>query len=178
MLKKNLHEALNDQLNFELYSGYIYLSMAQWFKSVNLPGFARWMEVQTLEEYSHAMKFAGYLADRGATVTLAAVPQPKTAWESPLAAFETTLHHERVVTGRINDLVTLALKEKDHATTAFLQWFVTEQVEEEANAEGIIARLKLTENAPGALYALDQELGSRVFAVPPGTTILGAAKKA
>lgn len=161
MLSKKMEKALNEQLNAELYSAYLYLAMSAWFESQNLPGFAAWMRIQDREETTHAMKFFKFVAERRGRVVLKAIEEPAKDWKSPLAAFEAALEHERYITGRIGDLVNLAVEEKDHATNAFLQWFVNEQVEEEATADSIIQKLKMAEKAPGAMLMLDHELGQR-----------------
>ena len=161
MISKKVEKALNEQLNAELYSAYLYLSMAAWFESQNLPGFASWMRIQTREENTHAMKFFGFVNERRGRVTLKAIEEPAKEWKSPLAAFEAALEHEQYITGRIDDLVNLAATEKDHATAAFLQWFVNEQVEEEASVDRIVQQFKMANNAPGALLMLDHELGER-----------------
>ncbi len=169
MLNEKLQEALNDQLNAELYSSYLYLSMAAYFHSINLGGFANWMRIQTQEELIHVMKFFDYVNERGGRVDLRVVEGPPTEWKSPLAAFEHALKHEQMVSGRINDLVDMAIDERDHATNGFLQWFVTEQVEEEASVDGVVQKLKLVGDAGGGLFMLDQELGLRVFVAPAGS---------
>jgi ferritin len=161
MISKKVEKALNEQLNAELYSAYLYLSMAAWFESQNLPGCAAWMRIQTREENTHAMKFFGFVNERRGRVTLKAIEEPAKEWKSPLAAFEAALEHEQYITGRIDDLVNLAATEKDHATAAFLQWFVNEQVEEEASVDRIVQQFKMANNAPGALLMLDHELGER-----------------
>jgi len=161
MLSKKMEKALNEQLNAELYSAYLYLAMSAWFESQNLPGFAAWMRIQDREETIHAMKFFKFVAERRGRVALKAIEEPAKDWKSPLAAFEAALEHEQYITGRIGDLVNLAVEEKDHATNAFLQWFVNEQVEEEATADGIIQKLRMAEKAPGAMLMLDHELGQR-----------------
>lgn len=170
MLSEKMAEALNRQLNAELYSAYLYLSMAAYFYDQGLNGFANWMVVQNQEETLHAMKFFNYLKDRGARIRLAAIEQPPTDWSSPLEVFEATLKHEQKVTSLINQLMDLALAERDHATTVFLQWFVTEQVEEEASANDIVQRLRLIGNDANALFVLDRELATRVFTPPTTTT--------
>ena len=142
MLSQNMEQALNKQLNAELYSAYLYLSMAAYYYSINLNGFANWMTVQNLEETMHAMKFYNYINERGGRITLAQIDAPPTNWNSPLEVFEETLKHEEKVTGLINNLVDLAIAERDHAANAFLQWFIIEQVEEEASANEIIQNLK------------------------------------
>ncbi len=172
MLSDTMNKALNGQVNAEFYSAYLYLSMSNYFKRVNLPGFAKWMEVQTLEELTHAMKFYNFINERGKKVTLKGIDGPPTEWDSPLAVFENAYQHEIKVTGLINNLVDLAIEEKDHATNNFLQWFVSEQVEEEASANEVIQKLSLAKDNQGALFMLDQELGQRMFTIPTGTTIL------
>ena len=168
MISDKMQAAINDQLNFELYSAYIYFSMTAYYHALNLPGFANWMTVQAREEMVHANKFYTYLNDRGGRVLLQPITGPETEWDSPLASFEDALAHEEIVTRRINDLMNLAIEERDHATTAFLQWFVTEQVEEESNANAVIRQLKLIGDDRGGLFMLDRELALRVF-VPPAT---------
>jgi ferritin len=166
MLSGKMQKALNEQLNWELFSSYLYLSMSAFFHSVTLPGFANWMKVQALEELTHADKFFNFINERGGRVRLQPVKGPETQWTSPLAAFEDALGHEEKVTARINDLVDLALKERDHATHIFLQWFVTEQVEEEASAAEVVQKLRLIADHPASLFLLDQELGRRTFTAP------------
>jgi ferritin len=166
MISKKMEEALNGQVNVEMYSAYLYLSMESYFKSLNLNGFASWMRVQTQEELMHAMKIYDFINERGGRVTLKAIEGPPTKWGSPLVVFEAVYAHEQKVTGLINELVDLAIKEKDHATNTFLQWFVNEQVEEESSADEIVQQLKMMENAPGGMFMLDRELGQRVFTPP------------
>ena len=161
MLTKKMEKALNEQLNAELYSAYLYLAMSAWFESQNLPGLAGWMRIQHREETSHAMKFFKFVAERRGRVTLSAIEEPAKEWKSPLAAFEAAFEHEQYITGRIGDLVNLASAEKDHATSTFLQWFVNEQVEEESSVDSIIQKLKMAEKAPAAMLMLDQVLGQR-----------------
>jgi len=168
MISKKMEEALNRQVNAELYSAYLYLSMESYFKSLNLSGFANWMRVQTQEEVTHAMKIYDFINERGGRVTLKAIEGPQTKWDSPLAVFEAVYAHEQKVTSLINDLVDLAIKEKDHATNSFLQWFVNEQVEEESSGDEVVKQLKMMENAPGGMFMLDRELGQRIF-TPPAT---------
>jgi len=161
MLTEKMENALNNQLNAELYSGYLYLSMNAYFKSINLDGFANWMYFQAQEELTHAMKLYDFIISRGGRVKLAQVEAPPTLWDSPLAVFEATLEHERKVTGLINDLVDRALEAHDHATNIFLQWFVSEQVEEEENVGGVLEQLKLMGEAKGGLFMIDRELAKR-----------------
>ncbi len=166
MVSENMEKALNAQLNAEIYSGYLYLSMAAYFEDEDLSGFANWMRVQANEELEHGIKFYDYIIRRGASVTLTAIEGPQTEWESPLAAFEHVLEHEKMVTGLINDLVNIAIEEKDHATNNFLQWFVEEQVEEEENAMELVGKVKRAQNSVDLMYTLDSELASRVYTPP------------
>lgn len=161
MLSKTMEEALNRQINRELYSSYLYLGMAAYFESVNLRGFASWMHVQANEERSHARKFYDYVYARQGRVVLAAIEAPKEKWPSTGKVFDEVYAHEQKVTGMINNLVDLAVKEKDHATFEMLQWFVKEQVEEEANAVQIVDRIKVLGDVPGHLFCLDHELSKR-----------------
>ena len=161
-----MEKALNEQVNAEMYSAYLYLSMEAYFKSLNLIGFANCMRVQTQEEMMHAMKIYEFIDERGGRITLKAIDGPQTKWDSPLAAFKAVYEHEQKVTGLINNLVNLAIEEKDHATNTFLQWFVNEQVEEESSADQMVQQLKMMENAPGGMFMLDREMGQRVFTPP------------
>jgi ferritin len=161
MLPEKMETALNGQLNAELYSAYLYLSMNAYFRSVNLDGFANWMYYQAQEEVTHAMKFYDFINSRGGRVKLSQIDAPATEWNSPLAVFEATLEHEQKVTGLINDLVELALEEHDHATNIFLQWFVSEQVEEEESVGGVLEQLRLMGEAKGGLFMIDRELAKR-----------------
>jgi len=169
MLNDKVQDALNKQLNAELYSAYLYLSMSAYFHSVNLPGFANWMRVQTQEELVHAMKFYDYVGERGGRVTLGQVEAPLKDWDSATAVFEHVYEHEQKVTGLIDSLVNLAITEKDHATNKFLQWFVSEQVEEESSASDVLQKVKLAAGRADELFMLDQELAQRVF-TPPATS--------
>lgn len=164
-------DALNRQVKWELYSAYFYLSMSSYFESTGLKGFANWMRVQAEEELFHAMKFYDYIISRGGRVKLLQIDEPPSEWASPLDVFENVFAHEQKVTGLINALLDLAIEKKDYATQSMLQWFVNEQVEEEANAEEIVQKLKLMqgERGIGLLYMLDKELGQRVF-TPPATS--------
>ena len=161
MLSEKMENALNGQLNAEMYSGYMYLSMNAYFKSINLDGFANWMYYKAQEELAHAMKFYEFIISRGGRVKLAQIDAPPNSWDSPLAVFEATLEHEQKVTGLINDLVEKALEEHDHASNIFLQWFVSEQVEEEENVGGVLEQLKLMGEAKGGLFMMDRELAKR-----------------
>jgi ferritin len=161
MLSKKMQNALNDQINAELFSSYLYLSMAAYFEAQNLMGFANWMHVQAREENVHAMKFYRFVNDRRGQVLLQPIEGPQTDWDSPLAVFEESLHHEQKVTGLINKLVDLAIKESDHATNSFLKWFLDEQVEEEANVDMVIQDLKRIGDSGQSLFLLDRELAGR-----------------
>ena len=168
MLNKKMEAAMNDQIVAELFSSYLYLSMSAHFAATGLDGMANWMRVQAQEEVVHGMKFYDFIIERGGRVTLGAIDQPDNEWSSPLAIFEAAYDHELKVTARINALVDLAAEEKDHASSIFLEWFVNEQVEEEASADAVVQKLRMFAEAPQALYMLDKELGARVF-VPPAT---------
>jgi ferritin len=166
MLSKKMEKALNDQVKNEMYSAYLYLSMAMYFQSVNLKGFAHWMQVQMQEEMFHAEKFRGYINDRGGRVILQALEKPAADFGSVVQAFEETLKHEKFITGKINNLVKLSMQENDHATNAMLQWFVNEQVEEEATADEILQQLKLIGDNGHGIIMIDRELGQRVYTPP------------
>ncbi len=167
MLKKSIEKAFNEQINAETYSAYLYWSMSAWCETNNLPGFANWMRIQAQEEMTHALKFYTHILERGGQVKLTAIEGPETEWKDIEAVFAATLKHENYVTERINALVDLAIKEKDHASNQYLQWFVNEQVEEEKNAEQILGQLKIMGKQPGAaLYMLDKEMAARVFTPP------------
>jgi len=161
-MNKKVLDSFNEQVNKEFFSAYMYLSMAAYFESINLKGFANWMHVQAKEEVTHAMKFFNYIIQRGGNVKLEAINKPQIEWASPVSVFNDALKHEKFVTNSINNLVTIAGDEKDYASLNFLQWFVSEQVEEEDNANTIIQQLKLAGEGSG-LFLLDQELGKRVF---------------
>ena len=170
MLNQKIEDAFNKQLNAELFSAYLYVSMSAYFEANTLRGMANWMRVQAQEEVQHAMKFYDFINERGGRVLLTKLDGPETDWASPLAAFEHACTHEAKVTQLINELVDLAIREKDHAANAFLQWFVTEQVEEESSAKEVADKLKFATDNPGALFMIDQELGQRVVAPPTTET--------
>lgn len=161
MIGKNMEQALNTQINAELYSFYLYLAMSGHLEGLNFKGMAKWMRVQAQEEMGHAMRFFDFLHERGAAVTLLAIDQPQAKWASIPAVFKAAAAHERSITKKIHALVDKAVAEKDHATANFLQWFVKEQVEEEATLTPIVARLEAIGDSTGALYFLDHELGKR-----------------
>jgi ferritin len=171
MLNPKMQDALNEQLNRELYSSYLYLSMSAYFDSVHLLGFAGWMRVQAQEEIVHALKYFDYVKERGGRTMLAPVEGPPTEWESSLPAFEQAYEHEVEVTARINGLVDLAIQLSDHAASNFLQWFVAEQVEEEASVDTVVQRLKLVGSDSAGLFMLDAELGKRIFVLPPAAAV-------
>ena len=170
MLDKKIEEAINGQINAEIYSSYLYYSMSAYFDSVSLSGFAHWMRAQALEEMTHAHKFFGYINNRGGRVVLSAIEAPQLEWDSPTAVAEHVYNHEVHVSGLINKLMDLALSVSDHATVNFLQWFIAEQVEEEASADEVVQKLKLVDKKEGGLFMLDQEMGKRAFTLPPELT--------
>ncbi len=169
MFNNKIEVAFNKQINEELFSSYLYLSMSAYFASIALEGFSSWMRVQAMEEMIHAQKFYNFIIERGGRVTLDSIAKPQIDWKSPLEAFEDTYKHEQHITSCINKLVDLAIKERDHASNNFLQWFVAEQVEEEASAESILQKLKLIGDKGNGIFMLDKELGQRVFVMPPAT---------
>jgi ferritin len=164
MLNKKVEKAMNKQMNMEMYSGYIYLSMSAYFTSISLDGFAHWMRLQAQEELDHSMRLYDHVLNREGAIELAPVKAPPPTWKSPLDACQAALKHERVNTKQINDLVELAFDTNDHATRVFLQWFVTEQVEEEATASKLVEKVRMAKESKGALFILDQELGQRQLA--------------
>ncbi|SMC38100.1 ferritin [Desulfocicer vacuolatum DSM 3385] len=161
MLSKKMETALNDQVNKEMFSAYLYMSMSIHAGDMGLKGFSNWFMVQYHEEMSHAMKLYDYIHSRGGRVILKAIEAPASSFESAMDMFEKTLAHEEFITASINDLMETAMEEKDHATRIFLQWFVTEQVEEEENDHDIIDQLKLIGPSPQGLMMLDKELAQR-----------------
>jgi ferritin len=161
MISEKMVKALNEQVNAELYSAYIYSAMQAYFLSKNLEGFANWMCVQTKEENSHAEKFYKYINERNGRIELEAIAKPQKDWSSVLDAFEAAYEHEQYITGRINSLVELARSEKDYATESFLKWFIDEQVEEEANALKIVETLKMIKDSAGSLLMLDHQMAKR-----------------
>ena len=162
MMKKKIQDAFNDHLNAESFSAHLYMSMSAHLQSVNLKGMASWMRLQADEETMHEMKFFDYILTRGGKVVLDRVNAPPTEWDSPLAIFEAAYGHEQMISAKINALVDLSLAESDHASNAFLQWFVTEQVEEEESVSEVVDQLRLIGDDRGALFMLDRELGQRV----------------
>ncbi len=168
MINKNIQDALNDQLTFEIYSAYTYKAMAAYFANKDLSGMENFFNIQTKEELTHAEKIYKYISDSGARVRYGQIDEPRFDYSTPLEAFEVALKHEQVVTARMGRHSDLAIAESDHATRIFLEWFVTEQVEEEASFSAIIAKLKLIGDDGQGLLMLDQELGQRVFTPPAG----------
>jgi ferritin len=168
MLDPKMHDALNDQINAEMFSAYLYLAMSAWCESTNLQGSAIWFMSQAQEEMIHAMKFYNFILSRGGEVELKPLEKPQKSWKSVMEAFEAALEHEKYITGRINNLVNLAIELKEHASNQMLQWYVAEQVEEEDNVTKVIQKLKLVETTPGGLYLVDKELGLRpvLYAIP------------
>ena len=169
MISKSLNKAINEQINREVFSEYLYLAMSRWFTAQNLDGFANWMMVQAQEEHDHAMKFFNYILERGGEVELLALDKPDKTFKNPLNAFKMALEHEKFITKNINDLMDLAIKEKDHAAKSFLEWYVNEQVEEEANTDRIVNQLKMAGDNIHSVFMLDRELSSRTH-VPLDTT--------
>jgi ferritin len=161
MLSKAMQDAVNEQVKNEFYSAYLYLAMSAHFESVNLSGFAHWMRVQAQEELSHGMRLFDLITERGGRVVLQAIDQPPGKFKSALEIFQQSLEHEQKVTGMIHRLYALAVKENDYATQVVLQWFITEQVEEEKNAGQIVEQLKMIGNQPAALLMLDRQLAAR-----------------
>lgn len=174
MISKKLQDAVNEQIKNELYSSYLYLSMAAYFSSKNLYGFANWMQVQAKEEDVHSMMMYRFLIDRQGRVELRAIPKPPSEFESATDVFEQTAAHEAKVTAMIDNIVELARKEKDHATEVFYHWFVTEQVEEEANADDMLHQLALIKESGSGMLMLDRQLATRVFMLPAAAAQLGA----
>lgn len=165
MVSDKMAKALNAQLNFELYSAYVYLAMSAHADNVGLKGFANWFNVQYQEEMFHAMRFFNYIMDRS-VVELETINKPRKEYKDSLEMFEETAKHESEVTSRINALASLALEERDHATAAFLQWFINEQVEEEATVKEIIDKLKLAGATGAGLFMINSELATRVYTPP------------
>lgn len=166
MLSAKMTKALNDQLNFEYFSAYLYFQMSADFEAKGLKGCSNWMRVQYQEELAHVDKFFHYIIERGGKVVLAEIAKPKNTWKAHISAFEDALEHEKKVTARIGNLVNMARAEKDHATENFLQWFVGEQVEEEASVGEIVDQMKLAGEKGGGLFMVDKELAARVFTPP------------
>lgn len=170
MISEKINKLLNEQVQKEFFSAYLYLSIEAYFHNQNLDGFANFFRVQVQEERDHAMKFFNYINQKGAKVELLQINAPETEFDSAEEIFAITLGHEQFVTKSIYNIVDNALEEKDHGTNTFLQWFVTEQVEEEATMEKYLRKLQLIKNDPNGLFMLDAELAQRVYTPPaPGT---------
>ena len=160
-MNKTMLDAMNDQIQAELYSAYLYLSMSAYYESLNLPGFARWMRMQAEEENAHGMKFFDHIIDRGGQVKLMAIEAPPVTFEDPLTAFKMAYEHERKVTARIHNLFKLANEQNDFPAQSLLQWFVDEQVEEEEQTMQVAEYLRMVGEHTGALMMLDSKLGQR-----------------
>jgi ferritin len=165
-MTENMAKEINKQINAEFFSSYLYLSMAAYFEGKGFGGFAMWMRSQAVEESGHAMIFFNYLRDRGADIVLDAIEKPKSEWKNALDVFKDALAHEKLVTSKINNLADIAQKEKDHATFNMLQWFIAEQVEEEANAQDIVDKLTLIGDNANGLFMMDSKLGKRAIKLP------------
>jgi len=163
MLKEKMLNALNEQINAEQFSAFLYLSMSSWFHDKGLPGFANWMYIQYQEELTHANKLFNYVVERGEKPVMKAIDQMPVEWDGIIEIYEATLKHEQHVTELINNLINIAIDEKDHATQSFLQWFVDEQVEEEANVTEILDNLKLINGQGNGIFMLDREMRQRSF---------------
>jgi len=163
MLKESIQKEFNKQINAEYYSAYLYLSMSAYLSSINLNGFANWMKIQHQEEMAHALKFYHYVIERGGKIELMAIEKPQIEWDGILDVMENVLRHEQHVTELINKLMTLAIKENDHASASFLQWYVDEQVEEEASVDEVLQQLKLIDGKGSGLFMLDREAKARTF---------------
>lgn len=161
MIGKTMQDAMNDQINKEFFSSYLYLSMAAYFEDKNLTGFAHWMHLQADEEREHAMKFYNFILDAGGQVKLKAIDAPQTEWKSNLEVAEQVAEHEAKVSASINNLYEIALKEKDYPAQVMLHWFISEQVEEEKNAQELVAKLRMIEERGTAVLMLDHRLSKR-----------------
>lgn len=161
-----MEKALNEQVNAEMYSFYLYLSMSAWADSQGLKGLTNWMRVQAQEEMSHAMKIFDFINERGGVAELKAIAEPPKEWDNIITVFDAVLAHEKTITASINELYDLAHQKKDHASSTFLHWFVIEQVEEEANVSEILDQLRLIDGQGTGLFMLDREFGQRVFVDP------------
>jgi ferritin len=165
MISGKMQKALNDQINAELFSSYLYLSMAAYFEKTKFHGFANWMKIQAEEEHAHGLKFFDFLITVGGQVSLEAIAKPQAEWSSAKNVFEESLKHEMYITERINKLVDLAMEERDHAVRSFLNWFVDEQVEEMNNVQEILDKFEIIGESKGSLFMLDRELGKRALTV-------------
>ena len=166
MLNERMNAALNEQVNAEMYSAYLYLSMQAYFQKLNLNGFVNWMNIQIQEEMAHARGLYDYIQERDGEIILDAIKKPDQTWNSPLGVFEAVLKHEQLVTSLINKLADVADETKDRAAALFLQWYIKEQVEEEASVSGVLETLRMIKDDTHALLLLDKELAARVFNPP------------
>ena len=166
MLNERMNAALNEQVNAEMYSAYLYLSMQAYFQKMNLTGFVNWMNIQVQEEMAHARGLYDYIQERDGEIILDAIKKPDQTWNSPLEVFEAVLKHEQLVTSLINKLADVADETKDRAAALFLQWYIKEQVEEEASVSGVLETLRMIKDDTHALLLLDKELAARVFNPP------------
>ena len=162
MISQRMQDQMNEQIKHETFSAYLYFSMAAYFHAKSLDGMAQWMKAQAQEELDHALRFFNHIDERGGRIELQAIDKPQSVWESPLAAFEAALGHEEFITGRINELVQVAAEENDNAAGIMLQWFVSEQVEEEASVSKVVDMLKLIGDSGHGMLMADRELGQRV----------------
>jgi ferritin len=167
MISQNMVNALNKQINAEMYSAYLYIAMAADFEDKNLPGFAHWMYTQAQEEFGHATRIYNYVLEQQGRAKLEAIDAPPSEWATPVETFEAVYTHEQHVTSLINNLAALAMEEKDFATSIFLQWFITEQVEEESNASTLLAKLKMVGDNNQGLFMMDRELAQRLAGAMP-----------
>ncbi len=171
MISTKLNEAVNNQITFEFYSAHIYLSMAAYCAAVDLPGFSHFFRVQYREEIDHAMKFFNFVAEMGGNIKITGFQDPQADFSSILNAFEVALNHEKTVTGRIYDLKTIAIEEKNYAASSFLEWYINEQIEEESNFTALVRRLKMIADDPAALFMLDNELAARAYVPLPEANV-------
>ena len=178
MFSKKMLGLLNGQLVAESYSGYLYLAMSAWLQNEGHVGAAKWMSFQAREEFYHAMKFFKYIQDRGGQVKLGAIDAPSDKWNAPLEIFEEAYRHEQKISALINNLMTQAKSEGDHASEIFLQWFVTEQIEEESTVLEVVGKYKLAAGQGSALFMIDQELGARTLSVMVQNALTGTAPAA
>ncbi len=163
MVSESILKLLNEQIKKELHSAYVYLGIEAYLADLGLKGMANWFRVQTQEELDHAMKFFGYVNEVGGLAQLGTIEEVSTSYETPLAAMQAALDHERYITGEIYKIVDAAVEERDHKTNSFLKWFVDEQVEEEANAEDNVKNLELVKDSPNGVFMIDREMASRVY---------------
>lgn len=164
MLNKKIEAELNQRINDELYSWYLYMAMAAYFEAKNLPGFTNWMKLQAQEEMTHGMKNYHYLLERGGTVKLQTIEEVPHEWNSVLEVFEQAYDHEQKISAIYNEFMEVAKAEKDHACQIYIQWFINEQVEEEANVNAVVERVRMAKDSPGGLFMIDQEMGKRQLA--------------